>query len=264
MLGKLLKYEVKSTGRLFLPAYGALLLFALLNKLFDALGPTSSGILSLPQNIVAILYVLLIMVTGIFTFVCMIQRFYKNLLSDEGYLMFTLPTNTSSLILSKLLVSAMWYIATMVVTVLSIFVIAFDTEVLSSMGDVVRQVFREYGGTAVAYTLEGFLLTLSVVCNGILLVYASIALGHLFQKHRALGAVGAFFLLMVALQVVMSFLGWLLDAAPFLTNWLYDLNLSPAAEVHLVLLATSAFYLIGSAIYFAITNMVLSRKLNLE
>ena len=34
MLGKLLKYEFKATGRLVLPLYGALLVFGLINKIF--------------------------------------------------------------------------------------------------------------------------------------------------------------------------------------------------------------------------------------
>lgn len=34
MLGKLIKYELSATSRLFLPFYGALLIFALINKIF--------------------------------------------------------------------------------------------------------------------------------------------------------------------------------------------------------------------------------------
>ncbi|MEG2638949.1 MAG: ABC transporter permease, partial [Clostridiales bacterium] len=34
MLGKLLKYETKATGRTLLPLYAALLIFALINKIF--------------------------------------------------------------------------------------------------------------------------------------------------------------------------------------------------------------------------------------
>ena len=33
MLGKLIKYEFKATGRILLPLYGALLVFALINRL---------------------------------------------------------------------------------------------------------------------------------------------------------------------------------------------------------------------------------------
>ncbi len=35
MLGKLLKYEFRATGRLFLPLYGALVIFALINVQTD-------------------------------------------------------------------------------------------------------------------------------------------------------------------------------------------------------------------------------------
>ena len=36
MLGKLLKYEIKATGRIFLPIYLALILLAGINRIFIA------------------------------------------------------------------------------------------------------------------------------------------------------------------------------------------------------------------------------------
>ena len=37
MLGKLLKYEFKATGRVFLPMFGALLIISVINRLFSNL-----------------------------------------------------------------------------------------------------------------------------------------------------------------------------------------------------------------------------------
>ena len=45
----------------------------------------------------------------------LIQRFYKNLLRDEGYLMLTLPASVHQQVWSKLIVSSVWFIITGVV-----------------------------------------------------------------------------------------------------------------------------------------------------
>ena len=47
MLGKLLKYEIKSTARTFLPLYGMILLVALINRFF---GRTTSTFYELEFN----------------------------------------------------------------------------------------------------------------------------------------------------------------------------------------------------------------------
>ena len=86
MLSKLLKYELKATGRIFLPLFLALLLFAGINRF--TLSPDE---FDAPAMISMIMYIIIMVGMFVMTFIMMIQRFYKNLLSDEGYLMLTLP-----------------------------------------------------------------------------------------------------------------------------------------------------------------------------
>ena len=57
-----------------------------------------------------------IVAVGIAAFVLMINRFYKNLLQDEGYVMMTLPVCVHQQIWSKLIVSTVWFAATVVVS----------------------------------------------------------------------------------------------------------------------------------------------------
>ncbi len=88
MLGKLIKYEIKATARTFLPLFAALLISAGIYKLISALSAKAP---QAPEIISLILYNIILVGVFVMTFVVMVQRFYKNLLSDEGYLMFTLP-----------------------------------------------------------------------------------------------------------------------------------------------------------------------------
>jgi len=81
MLGKLMKYEIKATARLFLPLYAALLVFSLINRFLNpfAIGESINNI-NLQFTIRAIsmtAYVLLLLGTLVMTVVIMIQRFYK-------------------------------------------------------------------------------------------------------------------------------------------------------------------------------------------
>ena len=55
-----------------------------------------------------LIYTLLIMTLMIVTVVMILQRFYKNLLKGEGYLMHTLPVPTWMLVASKTISSLIW------------------------------------------------------------------------------------------------------------------------------------------------------------
>ena len=113
MLGKLLKYELKAMGRIILPLYLVLILaaglFAVNIKLNDKT-QTLSGFMNILSIITTILFVACIFVVVIVMIFLVVQRFYKNLLGQEGYLMFTLPASTLEHILSKMLSSMIWIV----------------------------------------------------------------------------------------------------------------------------------------------------------
>ena len=101
MLGKLIKYDLKSLNR-FLVMIHALLLTALLIRYFLT-GQINS---STPQNSLLLalsitLYVLILIAVSFATAIIITIRFYKNLFSDEGYLTHTLPVTRGQHLLSK-------------------------------------------------------------------------------------------------------------------------------------------------------------------
>ena len=102
MLKKLLKYEFIATGRIFLPLYGALIVVSFLQKLFFDFnfGNMRNISLNILIGAIPVLFTTLVVAVIVTTFIMMIMRFYKNLLSSEGYLMFTLPVSVSKLIWS--------------------------------------------------------------------------------------------------------------------------------------------------------------------
>ena len=85
MLGKLMKYEFMATGRTFLPLFAALILVSIVNRLLSSLG------LNVPSAIGTVVSVILMVGVAVVTLLITLQRFRNNLLSNEGYLMMTLP-----------------------------------------------------------------------------------------------------------------------------------------------------------------------------
>ena len=210
MLTKLLKYEFKATGRAFLPLYGALLALALVNNLLlrlDGARFMQTHELSRISAAVGVMaYVLLIMAIFVLTLVVMIQRFYKNQLSEEGYLMFTLPVNRHQLIWAKLLSALLYTAASAVAVTLSILLVLLPIADWSGfwgdLGELLSSITESlhFGVPGPLLLLWIAVLAILTVFSGFLMVYAAIALGHSFSNHKILLSVVFFIAFSLAMQ----------------------------------------------------------------
>ena len=112
MLGKLMKHEFRATARRMLPLFLVVVLLSCFLRISTAVIDHSTRslptILHMLNALLWVLFVLLLIGCVVFAVVVMVSRFYKNLLTDEGYLMFTLPVSIHKLLWSKLLVSSVW------------------------------------------------------------------------------------------------------------------------------------------------------------
>lgn len=266
MLRKLLKYELKATGRLFLPVYVAMIVLAGITRLFVELNLFQNRLAFLP-GIAIFLYVMLICAAFVLTFVVMIQRFYKNLLGDEGYLMFTLPVKPGKLIVSKMLTSFLWMAASVAVTLLTVFLLAVDQNTFANMGSffsALGAMFQDAEGQQMAVlVVEGILLFIGGVFTSILVIYASISLGHLLRSHRVLGAFGAYLVLTVVMQIIIT----LVTAIPVVQS-IPDGFPSSGDMLGWTIGIIMPMYLFMEILFgvgfFFLTKYVFARRLNLE
>jgi hypothetical protein len=262
MLGKLLKYEIKATQRIFLPIYGLILVFSLLIKTFFALNFDHGSSMAVPLGITIFVYALLIAAAFVMTLVVTIQRFQKNLLGDEGYLSFTLPVKVHSHIDCKMIVSVMWTILSMIVAFVSVLIIVGNEvtqEEMTKFWKDIGQFFASYGGWATLLLVEGIALILVSCVACVLQIYASISVGNFSSKHKLLASFGTFIGSSVAEQIVLSFS---LDSV---NMWIWKLDIIGKFQSMSVFLGISILYfaVFGVAFYF-LTNWILSKKLNLE
>ena len=158
----------------------------------------------------------LIMVVRYFFF----WRYHKNLFTDQGYLMNTLPVKSSDLIKSKLIVGVIWqYIAGFVVGVSIVLLVG---TMVISIGEMTMAEFIEGVGEmfidfqtevlgdpealkalplAISYLI---ILIVSPVFD-LLLMYTAVGIGQLSKKHKFLLAVVVLIGFNLAIQTVSSF-----------------------------------------------------------
>lgn len=268
MLSKLFKYEIKATARLFIPLYLTLLIFSLINRFLlpiSRMNNSPSTLYHMAFTIAMSLYVLLIAGTMVITLFVMIQRFYKNLLGDEGYLMLTLPVQSWKHILCKLFVSMGWTLISSIVAVCSVLIIAsqhitpdFFRDFFSGIGEIKNYL----GSTAYLIGFELILGALLSLASTILMIYAAIALGHLFNKYKLLASFGMYLALNMLTQIVVTLVTFVF-INPGKYSFTYSSMPSPA-DISIFFLFSILCSVAVNTAYFMLTNYVLKKKLNLE
>ena len=121
MFGKLLKYDFRSMFKQFAFVWPAALALALVNHFTINGIDSSSSVGETTAGIAMMIYVAILMAMFIIALIFTIQRFFKGLLGDEGYLMHTLPVKPWQLITSKLLCAVVTTMLSVIVAIVSSF-----------------------------------------------------------------------------------------------------------------------------------------------
>ncbi len=270
MLKKLYRYELRALYRTLLPAYALMLGVALVTRfafLFDAEGVWFFEASRWTMVVISFMsaYALMIVTT-----VIVIIRFYKHLLTREGYLTFSLPVSTATHIFSKLIAAMTVALTTTLVALLSLFVLVIGTELwqevvefMPVVGMFFRAAFEGVGAVhMVLYILEVTVALLLTSAAGFLMYYACMAIGQQFRG-RVGAAILTYFIISFGGQMVSSMLTFPLSMliASLDFTWIEQHIRGVMHAIFLIIL------LITGAIAFAfwkITHHFLSKKLNLE
>ena len=265
MLGKLLKYEIKATSRILLPLYLVLLAVAVANRFLNPFEMVENIEGFNIQSFINVLSILLyfIMAASVIagTFIIILQRFYKNLLSDEGYLSFTLPVETHQHILSKTITSIMWVILSIIVIIASILIVADIDNFIREFSKFLEEISTVFG-SGIFVMLPIYML--SALLLSILTFYNSISIGHQFQNHKVIASFIMFFAFYILTQTILVIL---LTAITF--NLYGDLFASPfnattIPNANLFFGIVTVVLLLMAVGHYLSINYFLKNKLNLE
>ena len=268
MLGKLMKYEFKACGRIFFPLYIGILFLAVINgvSIGSSLKAEDGSILDTnvlnTQSILTLVMVALFVALFVITIVLTIQRFNKSLLEDEGYLMFTLPVKTSSLILSKLLVTLIYTIISAIVALLSFLIIGMiggDFNIAEFFKLLSEVNVLDKSMELIVYMILWLLISYTIF---VLSIYLSLSIGQLPQlsKYKVAAGVVLFFIINLIINKIQTFMrnGILGNVSEInITN-----NITTLPYMYLFINLIISITI--GAILFLLTNWILNKKLNLE
>ncbi len=282
MLSRLIKHEFRATGRRMLPTLGVLALLGLLANLSIRVLESGFGgtLLRILMGLFIAAFFIGMTVAWVMTLVLMISRFYRNLLKDEGYLMFTLPTSSHALIWSKLIVSTVWFLATALLIGLLMLLTVANLGQMSAedfnaafygMRDVLDMLYSLGVSKGSLVLLLGELVVASVITclTTCLHFYAAMGLGQMSANHKGLMSVLAFIGISIAFQILAStvFSGLVkAGSVDLVVQSIEDMAQTAPGIVRVVNSGVGSALLLEvlqGAVLYVITALSLNRKLNL-
>ena len=267
MLGKLIGYETKAFGRIMLPLYAAMLAFALFTGLSIRFLP-GDAMSGLPGALLFMLYTVLMLAIIIMTCVLSVTRFYKNLLGQEGYLMFSLPTNTATLIASKVISVVIWSTLSSIVAVLSIALSVLGAGGIEPFRDIIKLFsypeFLERLPSLLGVTALTIVIIIVGTAASIVRIYAGIAIGHQFNGHRILFSIIALVAFNVIGTTISSVLCSIGQYSGVLDSIVRIFEADTLRGLYLAQTGMIVFLLAQIALFGFLAWILLDRKLNLE
>lgn len=288
MLTKLLKYEFMASAR----TYGALYLALLCAAALLGLQIGSTGGNNVNQFLLLV-YLGLCAAVAVVTVMTIVQRFSRNLLGREGYLMHTLPVTSNQLIASKLISSAAWSVCSLAVgcvsfaVLLAVSALSLGTSLAELLGvDWSRVLAADSNGVRLSQLALAVIII--VLARGVCMItriYAACMAGHLVKKHPTAAGIGAFCALSLAQSWVESLISGLCgtlsatssavqvefastdSSALGLSTQLWGADgaaLGASAQLWGVVLYYVLISAAFGALYFALTAWLMNEKLDLE
>ena len=206
MFGKLMKYELKATYKWYLIISGVLAILSIFAGLLASSVITGAATYTADTTYTIVGIIVLVIFAGyigltLTNYIIIIRRFYNNIFGREGYLTWTLPTGSHTVLLVKVTSALIWSIFCFISLILSllIFLGVIGLAQQQNIFNVLGPVFEHIGSSLIWQSL---LFQVLATISGILMLYCAISLGQLFINNRIVMAFVFGFILWVVLSII--------------------------------------------------------------
>jgi hypothetical protein len=192
MLGKLIKYDIRSTWRDFAGIYLAILLGAIFLPLVFVY--VNNAVVS----VVAGLAIAGIEVASVvITIVMLFRIFNTNVFLKQGYLTMTLPVRGSEVVASKLVVSTMWIVLTGIVSAIGILVFIWNIAPMEQYLPEIKKALSLLGGREYFAIALILIATAASILKEIAKLFLACSIAHAKElgRFRAVLGILSFFVL---------------------------------------------------------------------
>ena len=289
MLGTLMKHDFRALSRTLFPLQigilGGGLVATLLTALTIRLGENSANtggsalLRELIMGVSATASVLIgigIMASALVTLLLICYHFYRSFLGDEGYLTFTLPVKTSSLVLSKLFTGMFWVLINGVVIMVTLLIFSvFGTTSKSLINNEVLEAFRIFFTQILPEAKQYVnvpLMAVEIAVIGVLglaaqilqIYFAIVVGGQIAKKHRILAAIGMYLLINMGVGIISTSFMSIVAFGEGVSS----LALNTVQEVSTFMSSVFGWYGVlfaGLAVlFFFVIRSILKKNLNLQ
>ena len=206
MFGKLMKYELKATYKWYLIISGVLAILSIFAGLLASSVITGAATYTANTTYTIVGIIVLVIFAGyigltLTNYIIIIRRFYNNIFGREGYLTWTLPTGSHTVLLVKVTSALIWSIFCFISLILSLLIflgvigLAQQKNIFEELGPV----FEHIGSSLIWQSL---LFQVLATISGILMLYCAISLGQLFINNRIVMAFVFGFILWAVLSII--------------------------------------------------------------
>ena len=271
MLGKLIKWDLAADWKKYSVLYAATLLVSVM---LVATGQIKEHIinnrmLEIIEVMFGTLFMTLIVSIVIVVVGFTVTRFYKNVMRDEGYLTHTLPVHTWQILVSKLIVSYIWFVSAAIVGAACLGIAMGEPlwlfDAIGDFAEFMSEIPSSQEKSALILLIA--IIIISVVLSPFFLMshaYFCFALGNLSSSHKLGLGVLAFFGLNIAENILATVVIGFLD----FSDVVWTDEIIPPVPVFGVINKTMLIMLIlsvaVSAGLFIAAERIFAKKLNLE
>ncbi|MCR5468101.1 MAG: hypothetical protein K6F37_03995 [Lachnospiraceae bacterium] len=266
MLGKLIKYDLKSMFRSLLPVCGAFIVVGFLAGIsfpntIDS--DTTSGVVLLWGTILFALIALTVAVS-IISLIIVITRFYKNLLGNEGYLSFTLPVTTGTHLAAKCISGYIAFALAVISGIISYGLFAVfacaRTGDLDEIGEFFNGIFTaiaEFASAQMHYAVVFVLMAIVSTIMALIKIYFSIMIGHQASDHKILMSFVAYIVITIIESVISNIIGMVFIGVGVFASLFGEMTFAFAVTTLILNTVLTIGYIFG-------TYYLLNNRLNLE
>ena len=274
-IGKVIKYDLKHSSKKLIPLYGVLLMLGLLAGLFispsqkatffagGSSGSYTMGSRDFITFSLFFAYGIFTCVAFVMTIVVIARRFKQSMLEEEAYMNLSLPVTMGEHLWGKFITGFIWMFACCIVTFVSelFCLIRLDLpKILKMVFDELPEISEElsrYNLSIAKIFWIGVMVSVAATCFIITLIYVVNSFALVIKSRRSFWKV----LIIVGLFYIN---GWIFRLVPAFNP---DTVVVDAAFGGAMIRTFGIFSLILvliSAVYFAVTQYMFTKKLNLD
>ena len=260
MFLKMVKHEFHAAYRALIFVFGGLLLMALLTR--GSIWLMSATKQSTPATVFGVmmigLFILACIACVILTMILMMVRFAKSVHGDEGYLTNTLPVGIHTIILSRLLVSFVAALCSILAVYLSYRIVTFKLRAYGRIESMLSYAFNSQGIEGTRLLIETICIAVIGILTSILQLFAAVSIGHSFASKKAGMSVLFYFVLYGAMQTVSVMLLFGIFGLSTLSS---DVGVQESSDWMMII--SGAESLIFGCVFYFLTWRMMKKHLNL-